>query len=83
MADFGFEEAGAVGDRPGDVGGDAVHRVGVGVEDVLAAKDGLAVGGDFEAARHVLGWLDPFDAEDVEAAGLALLGALKQERGHA
>ena len=80
VADFGVEEAGAVGDGPRDVGGDAVHRVGVGVEDVVAAQDGLVVGGDFEAARPVFGWLDPLDAEDFEAADLALLGTFKQER---
>jgi hypothetical protein len=39
-------------------------------------------GRDVEAGRHVVAGLDALDAEDFEAAGLALLGALQQERRH-
>jgi hypothetical protein len=35
VRDLFFEQAGSFGDRPREVGGHSVYRVGVGVEDVL------------------------------------------------
>ena len=48
-----LQQAGALGDRPRDVGGDPVHRVVVGVEDVLPAQHRLGLGGDAQPLGHL------------------------------
>ena len=74
------EQAGALGDRPRDVGRHPVHRVVVGVEDVLAAQHRLRLGDTLSrSATSGGGWTRSM-LEHLKPAGLALLGALQQER---
>ena len=79
MTNFLGEQAGALGQLPGGVGGDSLYGIVVGPEDVLAAKDRGRIGRHLEPVGDGRGRNDAVDAEDLEAAGLALLGAFHQE----
>ena len=80
VADLLGEQASALGQLPGGVGGDSLYGIVVGPEDVLAAKDRVGVRGHLQPVGDARGRHDALDAEDFEAAGLALLGAFHQER---
>jgi hypothetical protein len=70
----------AFGDRPRDVGGDPVHRVIIGVEDVLPPQHRLGGRGHLEPCGNLSGRLGALDAQHFKPAGPALLGAFQQER---
>ena len=83
VRDLLVEKAGPVGDRPGNVGGDPVDGVVVGPEDVLPDQHRVLACRDAQCVGDVRRRLPALDAEHLEPADLALLGAFQQERREA
>jgi hypothetical protein len=72
------EQTGPLGQLPRNVGCNPLHGIVISPEHVLAAKDRGCVRGHLEPVGDGRGRHDALDAEDLEAAGLALLSALHQ-----
>jgi hypothetical protein len=80
VRDLGLQQPRPFSDGPRDIGGDPVHRVIIGVEDVLPPQHRLGARGHLEPRGDLGRRLDTLDAQYLKPAAPALLGTFQQER---